>query len=100
MSKPVKWVLLLIPLLVVMVLIARPLLQSRDAQPSGPFRLEEATIADVHRAIQQGQITCRGLVQAYIDRARAYNGVERSAGHARTARRFRPHPAPCAPARR
>ena len=35
----------------------------------------EATIADVHRAIQQGQITCRGLVQAYVDRAKAYNGV-------------------------
>ncbi|MCZ6753478.1 MAG: amidase family protein [Acidobacteria bacterium] len=39
------------------------------------FHLEEATIADVHRAIQQGEITCQGLVQAYINRARAYNGV-------------------------
>ncbi len=39
------------------------------------FHLEEATIADVHRAIQQGQVTCQGLVQAYINRARAYNGV-------------------------
>jgi Asp-tRNA(Asn)/Glu-tRNA(Gln) amidotransferase A subunit family amidase len=75
MSKSIKWVLLLIPLLVVVVLIARPLLQSTAAQPSQPFRLEEATIADVHRAIQQGQTTCRGLVQAYIDRAKAFNGV-------------------------
>jgi Asp-tRNA(Asn)/Glu-tRNA(Gln) amidotransferase A subunit family amidase len=39
------------------------------------FRLEEATIADVHRAIQQSQITCRGIVDAYLERARAYNGV-------------------------
>src|SRR2546427_3316788 len=39
------------------------------------FSLEEATIADVHRAIQAGQISCRGLVQAYFDRAKAYNGV-------------------------
>jgi len=39
------------------------------------FQLEEATIADVHRAIQTGQITCQGLVQAYLDRAKAYNGV-------------------------
>ena len=39
------------------------------------FHLEEATIADVHRAIQQGQITCQGLVQAYRNRARAYNGA-------------------------
>ena len=35
----------------------------------------EATIPDVHRAIQEGQITCRGLVQAYVNRANAYNGV-------------------------
>src|SRR5438105_13980223 len=39
------------------------------------FHLMEATIPDVHRAIQEGQITCRGLVQAYVNRARAYNGV-------------------------
>ncbi len=75
MSKPIKWALLVIPLLAVTVLMGRLLLQSSDAQQLGPFRLEEATIADVHRAIQQGQITCRGLVQAYIDRAKAYNGV-------------------------
>jgi amidase len=49
--------------------------QDASAQAQGPFRLEEATIADVHRAIQQAQVTCRGLVQAYIDRAKAYNGV-------------------------
>ena len=29
---------------------------------------------DVHRAIQQGETTCKGIVQAYIERARAYNG--------------------------
>src|SRR4029453_13701981 len=34
-----------------------------------------ATIADVHRGIQSGQLTCRALVQAYINRARAYNGT-------------------------
>ena len=45
------------------------------AAQGGAFRLEEATIADVHRAIHQAQITCRDLVRAYIDRARAYNGV-------------------------
>src|SRR5579864_6537823 len=40
-----------------------------------PFHVEEATIADVHRAIQLGQTTCAGIVQSYIDRARAYNGT-------------------------
>src|ERR1700722_13435171 len=39
------------------------------------FHLEEATIDDVHRAIQEGQITCHGLVEAYFARAKAYNGV-------------------------
>ena len=35
----------------------------------------EATIPDVHRAIREGQITCSGLVEAYIKRANAYNGT-------------------------
>jgi Asp-tRNA(Asn)/Glu-tRNA(Gln) amidotransferase A subunit family amidase len=40
-----------------------------------PFAIEEATIAGLHAAIQSGRTTCRGIVQAYVDRARAYNGV-------------------------
>ena len=39
------------------------------------FQLEEATIEGIHHAIQDGEISCRKLVQAYVDRARAYNGV-------------------------
>jgi Asp-tRNA(Asn)/Glu-tRNA(Gln) amidotransferase A subunit family amidase len=39
------------------------------------FHLEEATIADTQLAIQTGQITCKGVVEAYIARAKAYNGV-------------------------
>src|SRR6202035_3465450 len=39
------------------------------------FHLQEGTIDDVHRAIRNGQITCRGIVQLYINRAKAYNGV-------------------------
>ena len=39
------------------------------------FRLEEATIADLQVAIQAGQTTCVEIVQGYIDRVRAYNGV-------------------------
>jgi amidase len=57
--------------------------QARQAQAPGPapvrraplFHVEEATIADVHRAIQQGQTSCRTIVQTYIDRARTYNGT-------------------------
>jgi amidase len=40
-----------------------------------PFRLEEATIADLHRAIREGRMTCVALVRHYIDRVRAFNGV-------------------------
>ena len=39
------------------------------------FRLEEATIADLHAAIRAGRTTCVAVVQHYIARARAYNGV-------------------------
>jgi len=45
------------------------------AQQSGPFRLEESTIADIQNAIKTGQVTCQGIVQAYINRAKAYNGM-------------------------
>src|SRR5438874_8123204 len=40
-----------------------------------PFRLDEATIEELHEAIQSGQTTCVAVVQHYIDRVRAYNGV-------------------------
>jgi hypothetical protein len=40
-----------------------------------PFRLEEATIDELHEAIKAGQTTCVAILQCYIDRARAYNGV-------------------------
>ncbi|HEY5127634.1 MAG TPA: hypothetical protein VIJ35_10120, partial [Bradyrhizobium sp.] len=40
-----------------------------------PFELEEATITELHDAIRAGKITVVKVVQQYIDRARAYNGV-------------------------
>ena len=39
------------------------------------FAIEEAAIEDVQRAIQRGDTTCTAVVQAYIARASAYNGV-------------------------
>ena len=51
--------------------------QRSDATPRVPsrFHVEEATIADLHRAIQQGETTCRAVVESYVERARAYNGA-------------------------
>jgi amidase len=40
-----------------------------------PFCLEEATIDDLHQAIRDGRTTCVAVVQHYIERVRAYNGV-------------------------
>lgn len=39
------------------------------------FAVEEVTIDGIHAAIRSGRTTCSLIVQAYIDRARAYNGV-------------------------
>ncbi len=44
-------------------------------QAADSFKVEEATIADIQTAISTGQTTCKQVVQSYIDRARAYNGV-------------------------
>jgi amidase len=42
---------------------------------SEPFQVEEATIDDLHRAIQSWRTTCADVVRHYIARARAFNGV-------------------------
>jgi Asp-tRNA(Asn)/Glu-tRNA(Gln) amidotransferase A subunit family amidase len=44
-----------------------------EAKPQ--FRLEEATIEELHAAIRAGQTNCVAIVQHYLARARAYNGV-------------------------
>lgn len=45
------------------------------AQPKPRFNINEAGIADIQQAIKRGHLTCRGVVQASIDRAAAYNGA-------------------------
>lgn len=39
------------------------------------FRLEEATIDDLHAAIRSGETSCVAVVEYYVERVRAYNGV-------------------------
>ena len=51
---------------VLVVAIAAPL----GAQS---FELLEATIEDAHTAMEEGRITCRSLVQGYIDRIEAFD---------------------------
>ncbi|MCC7348541.1 MAG: hypothetical protein IT538_14200, partial [Variibacter sp.] len=40
-----------------------------------PFRLEEATIDELHQAIRDGRTTCVAVVKHYLARVRAFNGV-------------------------
>jgi amidase len=47
----------------------------KDDVRAKPFQLEEATIDDLHGAIRSGATTCLAVVQHYLARARAYNGV-------------------------
>jgi amidase len=47
--------------------------QAQESNSPVPFQLLEATIADVHQALASGQITCKRLVELYIDRIEAYD---------------------------
>lgn len=38
-----------------------------------PFRLQEATIDDIHSAFRTGELTCRRLVELYLERIEAYD---------------------------
>jgi len=49
-------------------------LQAQEAPAAGSFHVEEATIADVQRAILGHQVTCFQLVKLYLARIKAYNG--------------------------
>src|SRR6476620_7784292 len=50
------------------------MLDKTDSQTKA-FRLEEATIDDLHAAIRSGATTVVAVVQHYLARVRAYNGV-------------------------
>ena len=52
-----------------------PTLTPVFGQQRANFQLVEATIEDIHNAIKTDQITWQELVQLYINRAKAYNGV-------------------------
>ena len=48
---------------------------SENSDTSTSFQLVEATIDQLHAAIRAGDTTCVAVVEEYIARARAYNGV-------------------------
>src|SRR3984893_11566386 len=44
-----------------------------ECEADRSFNLMEASIADIHRAMQAGTLTCHNLVQQYLDRIEAYD---------------------------
>ena len=52
---------------------------------SSPFRVEEATIAQIHAAMREKGLTCRALVTEYLKRIEAYQpawaGAQRDRAH-------------------
>ena len=56
-----------------LLLFAVVLIGSPAAQTPGPFRVEEATIADIHAAFKSKRLTCRALVEQYLRRIDAYD---------------------------
>jgi amidase len=49
--------------------------QSARPPTTTAFRVEESTIAGIHRAIESRTLTATSLVRMYLDRVKAYNGV-------------------------
>ncbi len=49
-------------------------LRLADFGGAGRFHLEEATIADILRALQRHEVTCGSLIRAYYRRIKAYSG--------------------------
>ncbi|MEX2125173.1 MAG: amidase family protein [Woeseia sp.] len=61
-------------LVVVASLVSEPAgAGAAHASNEGDFRIEEATIADVHRAIEKGQVTARQLVLQSLQRIEAFD---------------------------
>src|SRR5882757_9182542 len=50
-------------------------MSNEQSEARKPFRLEEATIDELHAAIRAGETSCVAVVEHCIARARAYNGV-------------------------
>src|SRR5579863_7992981 len=70
-NKNLAWYVGFVLGLVVLSLLAPAFLQGQQGQ----FHIEESSITDIQNAIRSGQTTCEGVVRAYLERAKAYNGA-------------------------
>src|SRR5687768_8496532 len=60
--------------LTIALILAVAATTAMTAQRAARFQLQQATIADIQRAIQTKQITTVGLVELYLKRIKAYDG--------------------------
>ena len=65
--------LLSLALLLVWSLTSLAQERTRPRTGPAPFHVEEKTIAQIHAALRARQVTCRGLVEAYLARINAYD---------------------------
>jgi Asp-tRNA(Asn)/Glu-tRNA(Gln) amidotransferase A subunit family amidase len=56
-----------------LTVLASGLLPLSVQAAGAPFNLMEASIGDIHKAMRAGTLTCRSLVQQYLDRIEAYD---------------------------
>src|SRR5450759_5069238 len=54
-------------------MLALAMVAATPALAAGTFQVEEATIADIHKAIRDKLLTCHRLVQNYLDRIAGYD---------------------------
>ena len=50
------------------VAVATLTVSTASAQPPGPFQIDETTIAQIESALRAGSLTCRALVERYLQR--------------------------------
>ena len=67
MIRPVK---IALPLSFSIILLVTGIGQ---AQRAAPFRIEEATIAQIHSALTAGRLTCAALVNQYLERIESFD---------------------------
>src|SRR4051812_703130 len=65
-------------LLLIVVVLTAALATAANPQKKSPprvrpFRVEEKSIAQIHTALRARQVTCRGLVEAYLARIDAFD---------------------------
>ncbi len=56
------------------VIVAAALCAAATQAADKSFHLQEATIDDIHAGIRSGELSCKQVVEAYVARAKAYNG--------------------------